>query len=107
VALQFSRLPERICAFAEEVYLFCSDSVSQGVGFTQINDRSKIAAARALCPEPMSESVRQKLAEGPGGISLPPELGEFLADLHNEVETGIKLLAAEMKRSGSLFLWWD
>jgi hypothetical protein len=33
-ALAFSKLPEKMCAFAEEVFSFCPDSVGQGTGST-------------------------------------------------------------------------
>ena len=64
VAIQFSQLPKDICKFAEEVYLFCSDSVTQGVGFTNRHNQKKIEAARTLCPDPISPAIRQKWPTG-------------------------------------------
>ncbi|HEY8751319.1 MAG TPA: DUF4253 domain-containing protein [Tepidisphaeraceae bacterium] len=109
VAIQFARLPENICTFAEEVYLFCPDSVTQGVGLSQAGDVEKVEAARALCPGGLSESVRQKLSSELGQIAsmVPTEASDFSELLHAEVETGIRLLAAELRRSNYLFLWWD
>jgi hypothetical protein len=109
VALVFSRLPESICAFSEEVYLFCEDAVTQGVGFTQARDRDKIAAARQLCPDPISTKLREDLAQQERSLHerMPNMPFKFPVGLHDEVETGIKLLAAEIKRTNYLFLWWD
>src|SRR4051794_12026566 len=52
VALVFSGLPERICAFAEEIYQFCPDIVDEGVGLKrERDDPERFDAARELCPE--------------------------------------------------------
>ena len=51
VALQFRALPADLCAFAVEVYTFCPDTVTQGVGLTrEADDPELFAAARNLCP---------------------------------------------------------
>src|SRR5262249_53586986 len=52
VALQFRSLPENLCAFAEEVYRFCPDTVDQGTGLMmESEDPQAFAAAKRLCPK--------------------------------------------------------
>jgi len=126
VALTFETLPERICAFAEEVYLFCPDSVGQGVGLKRERDHPELfAAARELCPT-ISPAIRDQLKAQRDGIDaraaeLSPELLAMLGNLRGvdggsdglaaaairEAETGVRLLAHELKEKKYLFLWWD
>jgi hypothetical protein len=102
VALTFESLPERICAFAEEVYLFCPDSVGQGVGLKRESQHPALfAAARELCPE-VSAAVRDKTKREMDEID-----DEFAAAVVREVETGVRLLAHKLKEKKYLFLWWD
>ncbi len=114
VAIQFSRLPDNVCSFAEEVYAFCPDSVGQGVGLArERDDPGRFRAARVLCPE---------IAVKPHSIDetlqsierLAPDLGEgfkrLLAQVaHDSTPTdmGIRLLALDMSERKYLFLWWD
>lgn len=118
VALKFSRLPTDLLGFAEDVYLFCPDAIIQGVGCQYGKDEVRIAEARKLFPEPLSEQIRKKLAEDAtdfGDVAdLPPGLsdmlgglGDFGEALLNEVDTGIRLLAHEIHQTKYLMLWWD
>lgn len=118
VALQFSRLPKDLLRFAEDVYLFCPDAIIQGVGFQYGKDKVRIAEARKLCPEPLSERIRDDIAKktsrlGEMAKMIPPSMippglmsngGQALS---NEVDTGIRLLAYEIHLTNALFLWWD
>lgn len=115
VALQFQRLPEKICAFAEEVYQFCPDSVGQGVGLLhEENELEKFKAARRLCPE-ISTAVMHREADALAKIQdvAPELLGQFQDLLHavggysTPTDMGVRLLAYEMQRTRYLFLWWD
>jgi hypothetical protein len=59
VAVEFETFPESICAFAEDVYEFCPDTVEQGVGLAHESEEpEKFQAARELCPE-LSDTMRQ------------------------------------------------
>lgn len=109
VAIQFSRLPENVCEFAQEVYLFCPDTVTQGAGFTDRHNNQKIQSARQLCPGPISSSIRSKLAEDARRVTsaLSGLADSFEEALQTEVETGIRLLAYELSQTRFLFLWWD
>ncbi|HET6383837.1 MAG TPA: DUF4253 domain-containing protein [Armatimonadota bacterium] len=52
VALTFLTLPPELCAFAEEIYSFCPDSVEQGIGLVREHDDPQLyARARTICPE--------------------------------------------------------
>jgi hypothetical protein len=63
VAIQFATLPRGVCAFAEEVYEFCPDTVEQGVGLQNEKDHpKKFEAARRLCPQ-LSNKMERKLKE--------------------------------------------
>jgi hypothetical protein len=116
VALTFQTLPEELCAFAEEVYLFCPDSITQGAGLWRERDHpEKFKAARVLCPN-ISPAVRSK-AEAKvrqvsgAAASLPPDLQAMLGQVAGaaveEAETGVRLLARELREKKYLFLWWD
>jgi Domain of unknown function (DUF4253) len=73
VALVFSRLPERICWFAEEVYQFCPDTVDQGVGLSRKrDDPERFEAALRLCPQVRVPPPREDTAELLGMMS--PEM---------------------------------
>jgi hypothetical protein len=126
VALTFETLPERICAFAEEVYSFCPDSVGQGVGLKRERDHPQLyAAARELCPT-ISAAIRDQLKAQRDGVEaraaeLSPELLAMIGNLRGanggsdglaaaatrEAEMGVRLLAQELKEKKYLFLWWD
>jgi|GEM_PF-3063456 len=116
VALQFSQLPKDLLRFAEDVYLFCPDAIVQGVGFQYGKDKVRIAEARKLCPEPLSERIRDDIAKktsrlGEMSKMIPPELmgafGSLGPALSDEVDTGIRLLAYEIHQTRYLMLWWD
>ena len=114
VAVQFESLPENTCAFAEEIYEFCPDTVEQGVGLTnECDDPETFEAARQLCPE-VSATMQQKLDEQQAEyqqMDMPPQLREmFNSDaggLTTPTDMGIRLLAYHLKQSNQLFLWWD
>ena len=126
VALMFETLPERICAFAEEVYLFCPDSVGQGVGLKREREHPEMfAAARELCPK-VSHAVRDKLKRQTDDVDaraalVSPELLALLGGVRataggsegfaaaalREAEMGVRLLAQAIKEEKYLFLWWD
>jgi hypothetical protein len=115
VAVVFSKLPEKICAFAEEVYLFCPDSVVQEIGLLrEREDPEKFAAARRLCPD-ISPAIARRDAEPlPAFGSLDPkvnprahELMEKLRKNSTPISMGVRLLAHELARTKYLFLWWD
>ena len=115
VAIQFDTLPERICAFAEEVYLFCPDTVDQGAGLAREQDEpERFSRARALCPE-ISDRVRKD--EGAAMTALgdmdPAVAEQFRALMKSAaafstpVDMGVRLLAEEIRATRFLHLWWD
>ena len=116
VAMQFSRLPKELLRFAEEVYLFCPDAIIQGVGFQYGRDKARIAEARKLFPEPLSQRIRDDITRKTSRLGdvakvMPPGLmssfGSLGPALSDEVDTGIRLLAYEIHQTSGLFLWWD
>ena len=116
VALQFETLPEKLCTFAEDVYLFCPDTVTQGVGLLrERDDPGRFAAARALCPE-ISARVRTRSDATLAQIeATDPEAARQFRDLlraasalsHPDEADGVRLLAEELRRRKFLHLWWD
>lgn len=112
VALEFTSLPENICAFAEEIYEFCPDTVEQGIGLANEKDQPELfAAARELCPE-LSARMQQKLDEQNQrfqAMDIPPQLRAQLnsSSFTTPTDMGIRLLAQHLKSSHELFLWWD
>ena len=110
VALQFRTLPEKICAFAEEVYLFCPDSVEQGVGLMrEKNEPAAFAEARRLCPK-ISSVIAERLKGQLEAFSgeIPEALRSMMGAMGaSESEMGVRLLARELRRTKYLFLWWD
>ncbi len=112
VAIQFKSLPQSICAFAEEIYEFCPDSVEQGTGLR--NERSEpeaFAAARRLCPT-LSEKMERKLEAQRArfeSMNIPPEVRARLksSGFTTTTDMGIRLLAHQLKETWQLFLWWD
>jgi hypothetical protein len=110
VALQFTRLPDRLCAFAEEVYSFCPDTVEQGVGLIrEKREPERFREARELCPEIVLNPMDQHREEFEKIESMPAELLEMFQD-PVAIETsrmGIRLLAHDIKKRKYLFLWWD
>lgn len=97
VSLQCARLPDDICAFTAEIYLFCPDSVEQGVGLMgEVENPQFFTEARALCPQ-ISTQLEEELA-------ARFEEDEEVVD---EIKTGIQLLANSIKTTRTLFLWWD
>jgi hypothetical protein len=112
VALQFRTLPEKICAFGEEVYLFCPDSVEQGVGLQREKDNpGAFAEARRLCPkispvlgERLKEEMEQAFSE-----EIPEALRSMMGEAMDASasEMGVRLLARELGRTRYLFLWRD
>jgi len=120
VALQFHSLPEDLCAFAEEVYRFCPDTVEQGTGLmNESEDPQAFAAARRLCPKLSRETLKVLDKDTKAAEKLGGKVGRALRSLMKAVsempqalrlpttEMGIKLLAYEIKRTKFLFLWWD
>ena len=114
VSVQFARLPDNLCAFAEQIYNFCPDVIEQGFAAMEEEDDAELfARARALncvpSPELQAEKTQQ-LADLK--VSAPPEL-QALLEVAEEMKRpeddalGLSLLAAELQRSGELFLWWD
>lgn len=115
VALVFSKLPDKICAFAEEVFLFCPDSVGQGVGLLHESDHpQKFAAARRLCPEvsaKIAQYDRNRLAEAaaldPEFVTEAMNLLQSVGGFTTPTDMGVHLLAHELKTKKYLYLWWD
>ncbi|BDI30861.1 hypothetical protein CCAX7_29120 [Capsulimonas corticalis] len=129
VALRFDTLPENLCVFAEDAYRFCPDAVEQGVAITYQEDSRALAAARALCPGARLKFTTQsgQSARALAGdfhaqfqatireASYPPEVKAMLLREASEAartpglsrEDGTKLLAYEIQRTKTLFLWWD
>jgi hypothetical protein len=114
VAIQFIKLPEKICAFAEEVYLLCHDSVGQGVGLSrERDDPQRFKDARALCPEITIKPASPEELEDAMKVPAPEQSDQFrklflLAAQHSTpTDMGIRLLALELKKTNYLFLWWD
>jgi len=114
IAIQFQTLPNDICAFAEEIYDFCPDTVEQGVGLmNESDDPEAFEAARELCPQ-LSTSMEKKLAERRQGfqeMDIPPQLCQMLESgaggFATQTDMGIRLLARQLNESKQLFLWWD
>ena len=114
IALTFQSIPNDICNFAAEVYLFCPDSVEQGVGLQREMDYpDKFAAALTLCPE-VPASIIQKEEEQRRQIEAMrqnPRFAQLLDSLKNEghpsTSMGVRLLACEIRTRRYLFLWWD
>ena len=82
VAIQFVKLPANICAFAEEVYEFCPDTVEQSVGLqNEKDDPERFEAARRLCPT-LSAGMEQKLEvqrASFGKLDMPPQLRAMIS----------------------------
>jgi hypothetical protein len=77
LALAFDTLPGNLCAFAEDVSLFCAYSIDQVLGQgLESDDPAAFAAARKLCPD-------------------------------TTLDMGVKLLAHYLTETHSLFLWWE
>jgi hypothetical protein len=112
VAIQFATLPQSICAFAEEVYEFCPDTVEQGVSLQNEKDHpKKFEAARCLCPQ-LSDTMERKLKEKRArfhAMQVPPQIRAMIqsSGFTTPTEMGIRLLAYELNESKQLFLWWD
>ena len=115
VALQFSTLPKKLCEFAEEVYLFCPDTVEQGTGlWPERQGPERLRAATQLCPK-ISSRVAQRSLDMLSQIeSTAPEMAELareMARLQNDefspTEMGVRLLALDLRDKKFLFLWWD
>lgn len=112
VAIEFSTLPQDICAFAEDIYEWCPDTVEQGVGLeSEEDDPEKFQAARQLCPK-LSTRMERKLEEQKArfeAMELPPGLRAAVesSGFNTPTDMGIRLLAYELKQSRQLFLWWD
>ncbi len=100
---------DNICAFAVQVFLFCPDSLDQGVGSTREENAPEFfAAARTLCPgEP--PGLRQATA---GWWDSDPEDGwivtdEYIKEAYLETEMGVKLIAQYLSDTRPTHLWWD
>lgn len=115
VALVFAKLPEKICAFAEEIYSFCPDSVGQGVGLLQESDQpEKFAEARRLCPDvspTIMDDQNKMLAQiesmDPEFLAQARELMAAVGGFSTPTDMGVRLLAHELATTKYLFLWWD
>ena len=114
VSVKFARLPDDLCAFAEQITNFCPDVIEQGFGLMDEDDDAELfERARALnctpSPELQAEKAQQLVDLK---AEAPPEL-QALFDVAEEMKRpeddalGLSLLAAELQRSGELFLWWD
>ncbi len=102
-----------ICAFAEEVYRFCPDTVDQGTA-VEGSAAGDWDAARRLCPEISPETrewIRQR-ASGSGDPKDHPWLLRMMLRFGHGFftgppERGIRLLALQLQVSKGLWLWWD
>jgi hypothetical protein len=115
VAIQFDTLPERICAFAEEVYLFCPDTVDQGVGLTREADEpERFDRALVLCPAISSRIQKHEQAGLAALNDMDPAVAaqfralmKSAAAFSTPVDMGVRLLAEEIRSTRYLHLWWD
>lgn len=119
VAMSFKTLPENICAFADDVYEFCPDTVEQGVGLEHESSNPEMfAAARRLCPDSMPKGEtavdkQQQLIDAIKAMnpSILDKFAPLLELMKNTPQTtsemGTKLLAYEIQEKKYLFLWWD
>jgi hypothetical protein len=109
VALVFSKLPEQICAFAEEIFDFCPDSVGQGVGLLRERDQpEKFAAARQLCPEVSARIANYDQTSLAAVRAMDPEFAARAMKLNGtSTDMGVRLLAHKLKTTQFLWLWWD
>ncbi len=110
VAVVFTRLPDDVCGFAEEVALFCPDSTERGMGSSRPTAEMYDAAGR-LCPT-LSDRFRDehRRRHGTPPPNAPPELLAMLPsydDLLEYTETNVRLLATSLAEKKYLFLWWD
>jgi len=115
VSLLFHTLPEDLCAFACEAYAFCPDVIEQGVGLAcEERDPELFELARAR-PCRATDALRQeKKREWEETRQLLPEevralLGEDEPgqSFEEDLDFHISLLATEIERSHTLFLWWE
>jgi hypothetical protein len=114
VALVFNTLPEKLCAFAEDVYLFCPDTFVQGIDLApESKDPQVQAEARRICPD-ISPAIRARVEEqnmqiSSMNIDVPEALSKFFAshDRVPETEMGVRLLARQIQLTKFIFLWWD
>jgi len=85
VALRFETLPPDICAFAQEVYEFCPDSVDQGIGLmSEEDDPELFELALQLCPQEAPRTQREEAAKT-GAQSPSQFLEAHLAKLPPEM----------------------
>ncbi len=114
VNVKFERLPDDLCAFAEHIYDFCPDVIEQGFDLIDEDDDTELfERARALNCTPSSAWQVQRNQQNFDLESVATPEIQQLIQLAQESENpeddalGLSLLAAELQRSGELFLWWD
>jgi len=103
LVLNLETLPVDLCGFAEDVFLFCPDTVHQGVGHVQEDEYPEVyAAARELCPHSATKAVAMALSD-----IVPDEDDAFTEEVVASTEMGVKLLAYSFQEAKQIFLWWD
>lgn len=133
ITLSFRSLPSSICAFAEEVYQFCPDSVEQGISlyYDPDDDAEVYQMSNRLCPQLSAnygqlkrERQKSEIQENIESLQINKDLNEadrqeqltfFLSllkelednQLDQEINNGIRLLAFEIHKTHQLNLWWD
>lgn len=108
VAVRFREVPDDLCAFAVEAYLFCPDTVDQGVGLIDPDeDPEAYAEAERLCPEIPPEALQALEEDYSTNYDAAAFPSGDAAETMAETVQGVKLLAREIHNTQGLFLWWD
>ena len=115
VAVVFDSLPPDLCAFAEEVYWFCSDIFEADMGSAaRAAAVGRASAAAARCPDLSPQfwaAFDARHAQTFGAHTAVADLfgddGDFLAGLRSETLRNVQRFADKLAETKYLFLWWD
>ena len=108
VAIVFGSLPADLCAFVEDVYLFCSDVFEPGMGPERRSDaNARMAAARAMCPASSATFWAAHDAKFATVFGEGSEVAEFRDDLRRDTLRNVQLFAHRLAETKYLYLWWD
>jgi hypothetical protein len=108
VAIVFQSLPAHLCAFVEDVYLFCADVFEPGMGPANRADaKARMPAARKLCPALSDRFWAAHDAKLGASFGEGSELAEFRDDLRRDTLRNVQLFAHKLAETKYLYLWWD
>ena len=106
LAIKFHKLPADLCAFAEDVALFCHDILDDGPGRPDTPDR----AGQDLCPT-LSDAFwtahDQRWTDVKDAFGDGPVADDFLAHFRQSTLRDVQRLARRLADEKYLFLWWD